>query len=167
MEEEEEFDIIDIEDGMESLYMLVESLFERELFRRTLENSMETYNNELFQKKKDRRLVSTPYELTKEEHDAIEGEKRCYICLEGMKLGEKVVKLACNHLYHHECAQDAVAHQHSRCPLCRSEIAVEEDNSSSNNGNGDGGGEAGGSGGSGNGGNTNRDGHYIVFDDDI
>jgi hypothetical protein len=156
-EEEEDFDVeIDVEDGFESLYLLVESLFERELFNRTLERSMETYNNELFQKKTDRRLVSTPYDLAKEEHDALEGEKRCYICLEGMNVGEKVVKLACNHLYHHECVQGAVEHQHTRCPLCRSEIAVEEESSSST-----GQGPTGPTGGDGR--DTNPDGHYIVY----
>ena len=46
LEEEEEEDIFD-------LYRLVETLIENRLFRQTVENSMETYNHELFRKRDD------------------------------------------------------------------------------------------------------------------
>jgi hypothetical protein len=120
LEEEEEEDIFD-------LYRLVETLIENRLFRQTVENSMETYNHELFRKRDDICLSAGGNVWTAED-DALlpEEEKKCHICLENIDIGHQVVKLQCKHMFHHACMESAVAHQHVRCPLCRQEVSTRD-----------------------------------------
>ena len=37
-----------------------------------------------------------------------------------------VIVLDCQHIFHQTCVEDAVAHQHVRCPLCRAVIPTHE-----------------------------------------
>lgn len=127
VEEEEEED--DEYEEVFSLYRLVETLMETRLFRQTIANSMETYDQELFRRREDRCLQGDAVPWTDEEK-----EKKCYICLEMFTTEDLVVKLECTHVFHHACAENAVAHQHLRCPLCRAEIPTrskDEDRNSS------------------------------------
>ena len=119
-EEEEDEDIFD-------LYRLVETLIENRLFRQTVENSMETYNHELFRKRDDI-CLSAGGNLWTAEDDALlpEDEKKCHICLEKIEIGHQVVKLQCKHMFHHACMESAVAHQHVRCPLCRQQVSTRD-----------------------------------------
>lgn len=121
------------EDGF-SLYHLVETLIENRLFRRTVENSMETYNEELFRKRDDVRLSKDGFPWTAEDDAAWSSaeEKKCYVCLEAIEVGNLMVRLECRHLFHHACIENAVAHQHVRCPLCRHTIATYETKSQTN-----------------------------------
>ncbi len=41
----------------------------------------------------------------------------CVICLEEMKLGEKLAILSCSHMYHSECI-NAWGEKKRLCPLC-------------------------------------------------
>ena len=109
-DEEEDTELI-------SLVRIVETLIETRLFRQSIDNSMETYNNELFRRQEELRLGSDPAPWTDQEE-----EKKCYVCLELFLEGDPVVKFPCKHAFHHACAENAVAHQHLRCPLCRAEI---------------------------------------------
>jgi hypothetical protein len=111
-----------------SLLRLVETLIENRLFRQTVENSMETYNHELFRKRDDVRLSTEGSPWTAEEDAALssEEEKKCYICLETIEVGNMVVRLECKHRFHQGCAEEAVAHQHFRCPLCRQAIPTHD-----------------------------------------
>lgn len=115
------------EEGAFSLYRLMETLIENRLFRQTVENSMETYNNELFRKRDDVRLSVQGSPWTAEEDGATgEDERKCYICLEVVEVGNMVVRLECKHVFHKHCVENAVAHQHFRCPLCRSAIPTHD-----------------------------------------
>lgn len=110
-----------------SLLRLVETLIENRLFRQTVENSMETYNNELFRKRDDVRLSTEGVPWTAEDDATLsQEEKKCFICLDAIEIGNLVVKLECKHIFHHACVQNAVAHQHFRCPLCRQTIATRD-----------------------------------------
>jgi hypothetical protein len=115
IEEEEEED--DTETDLLSLVRIVETLIETRIFRQTMENSMETYNNELFRRQEELCLDCTPTLWTDKEE-----EKKCYVCLEMFASDHSVVKLPCRHVFHHTCVEDAVAHQHLRCPLCREDV---------------------------------------------
>jgi len=45
----------------------------------------------------------------------------CIICLEKMKLNEKLMILKCTHIYHHECLSLWLSKK-SICPLCDTKI---------------------------------------------
>jgi len=107
----------DEENDLLSLVRLVETLIETRLFRQSLDDSMETYSNELFRRQDELRLNSDPIPWTDQEE-----EKKCYVCFDLFVHHDPVVKLPCHHVFHHACAEDTVAHQHLRCPLCRADI---------------------------------------------
>ncbi|OON13550.1 zinc finger, C3HC4 type [Opisthorchis viverrini] len=46
---------------------------------------------------------------------------QCVICLEAFQPATLCIKLPCEHVYHHDCAQQWLL-QHGLCPLCRKDL---------------------------------------------
>lgn len=132
-EEEDDFEVEDMffisrgnSQFIQSIYNMVETLIETDIYQATVEQSMETYNEELFRKREGVRLLVPPHLLTKSELDQMKTPK-CFICLENFSIKESVVKLPCTHIFHHDCVEGAIHHQHSKCPLCRQTIPLKEE----------------------------------------
>jgi len=51
--------------------------------------------------------------------DKSEKVETCSICLEDYEIGERVCKLACDHVFHKTCLQNAINNGIWKCALCR------------------------------------------------
>lgn len=50
--------------------------------------------------------------------------KRCVICLEDLKNGDKVISLPCIHFFHSNCIKAWFSKKNS-CPICKFELKLE------------------------------------------
>lgn len=51
---------------------------------------------------------------------------QCVVCLEDFRLGATATSMPCSHYYHRDCIVKWLK-QSNRCPLCRFEMPVEEE----------------------------------------
>ena len=78
-------------------------------------------NNQL--EEEEQPIVSTedfeklPIEILKEPID-----NDCSICIDKLKIGNEVIKLPCNHLFHLNCIKSYFLNYNNKCPMCRSNI---------------------------------------------
>lgn len=50
-------------------------------------------------------------------------EKECVVCLEDLQQQDKLCKLSCNHVLHHDCMESYIKVSNKRiCPTCRTDI---------------------------------------------
>lgn len=97
-----------------------EEMLERQFLDLAVSESMETYHRELFAADPTRKARLEPEVLV----EAMDEE--CHLCLEDMRAGDSVARLACGHVFHAACTHELVIHQHAACPLCRKSIPVEK-----------------------------------------
>ena len=50
--------------------------------------------------------------------------EKCNICLDDMGLGDDVLKLDCDHLYHYNCINEYLTKYNYKCPCCRKEVGM-------------------------------------------
>jgi len=55
------------------------------------------------------------------EQDQVDKGIQCTTCIETFKLGEDVIKLDCNHVFHQDCIFPWLS-ENRTCPICRNEI---------------------------------------------
>lgn len=103
--------------------VLFDSFIENDRFNEAVQNSMDSYNEELFRKKEE--FVVDVESLEKLSENMV--NKKCFICLE--LLGDKIYSLPCGHCYHKDCLDEAMAHQHYKCCLCNAEIPKKKNTS--------------------------------------
>jgi len=93
-----------------------DNLLENERFQEAVTNSINTYNDEIFNKNDEYYI-----DLKTNINDC---EKQCLICLELISVSENVYTLECSHIFHKECLDTSIEHQHYECPLCKHKIKV-------------------------------------------
>lgn len=103
-----------------SLLWNEEQKMEQDMLNMAIENSLDTYHESLFVVN-DQWKTTLP-SITLEE----DREEECHLCLEEMKKGDIVIVLPCNHIFHSQCTNELVTHQHVVCPLCRKSIPIEK-----------------------------------------
>lgn len=106
-----------------NLFTMIDAIIDDDIYERTLTQSMNTYNEELFRKSKDTISVDC-VKITLESLDGLL-EPKCRICLEDFVQQDVVYRLSCHHDFHCECLEDAVQRKHSNCPLCRTSIPLQ------------------------------------------
>jgi hypothetical protein len=88
------------------------------IFGEFLDNQLEDFDN----------LEDVKVFLSKEEFDKIDScildesilmGKQCNICLEPVKISEKLKKLKCSHIFHELCLKPWLTTQSTKCPVCR------------------------------------------------
>lgn len=99
--------------------VLFDNILENERFQEAVSNSINTYNDEIFNSM-DEFVIDCSYELNKAT------DEKCYICLECMEENEKIYKLECSHIFHKSCLDKSISHQHYNCPLCKHKIKVKK-----------------------------------------
>lgn len=106
--------------GVDTMMDFFDVILEEEILRQTMDQSMDTYNEELFKQYDGEVLIQSPKCVLNEE------EVKCFICLEDVHKDTEVYDLPCNHYFHCECIEGAVKRRHARCPLCRKAIPLLE-----------------------------------------
>jgi hypothetical protein len=92
---------------------LFDSIIENDRFNEAVQNSLNTFNDELFNKKSE-------YKFDHLNSTKITTDKKCFICLEINH--DDLYELPCKHIFHYDCINEAVLHQFYKCPLCNAEI---------------------------------------------
>lgn len=54
--------------------------------------------------------------------ESVLNNTQCTICLENLKLDEKLIILQCKHIFHRECIKYWLLNQSTKCPICRYEV---------------------------------------------
>ena len=90
--------------------------------------NMQTNNNRISSNKKlsnkglDYETIENyPVSKIKNINDLSENKKKCLICLDEFKNGQKTISLPCTHLFHSECIKKWMK-QENFCPLCKNKI---------------------------------------------
>jgi len=108
------------------------NIIEVDRFNEAVQNSMETYNEELF-KKVDDHTIDLPIVQSIPSSSRVSA---CFICtaeldpvadedlFETTDKKNGFYELPCHHVYHASCLQEAVAHQHYKCCLCQEKIPL-------------------------------------------
>ena len=100
--------------------------FENTVLENVIQQSVDSYHDELFKRTNDLQITLTPVIFQKNG----DSEEKCFICLEFMKEGEAIYELPCKHQFHKECLDNAVSFQHKQCPICRQNIQIVQKNDS-------------------------------------
>lgn len=61
-----------------------------------------------------------------EEHLRHDSSSECVVCKEDFEVGEETRQLPCKHLFHHDCIMPWLK-MHSSCPVCRYQMATEDE----------------------------------------
>lgn len=95
--------------------LLFDNSLENDRLQEAVQNSMDTYNQEIFRRKDEFRLEDPVTE-------GAPGDGACRICLE--PLAAPFYRNGCGHEFHTACIEDAIAHQHYKCPVCSEAVPV-------------------------------------------
>lgn len=49
--------------------------------------------------------------------------KECSVCLENFIKNDELIKLNCNHIFHHNCIKNWLCKESNKCPVCRIQVA--------------------------------------------
>ena len=90
--------------------------------------NMPTNNNRSSPNKKypnkgldDETIENYPVSKIKNINDLSENKKKCLICLDEFKNGQKTIALPCTHIFHSECIKKWMKKENF-CPLCKNKI---------------------------------------------
>ena len=100
----------------------METFIESDNMTEAVNNSFETYRNELF-KRNDTIQISIP--IKKFSDISRNDEIKCFICLDQFVKTDTIYELKCGHVFHSDCLTEAARFQHCNCPLCRTALPVE------------------------------------------
>lgn len=105
----------------------LEHEIEQQMVDQAMTDSMDSYHGSLFRTNSKLRLNIPSHPLTEQDLARMdENQKRCSLCLETYVPDDAVRNLPCQHMFHSDCIQDAVRHQHASCPICRAPIPTQE-----------------------------------------
>jgi hypothetical protein len=90
------------------------------------ENYINIATEEIFDDLEDVKVTLTEDEFNKLNttilDESILNNTQCTICLENLKLNEKLIILQCKHIFHRECIKYWLLNQSTKCPICRYEV---------------------------------------------
>lgn len=99
---------------------------ESRLLERAVEESMNSYHNEMLRKNIKRRLSEDSYLTHSFDASKCRNDK-CFICLELFENGDNVCSLTtCQHSFHEDCLKNMVQYN-PVCALCKADINTFED----------------------------------------
>ncbi|KAI3778854.1 hypothetical protein L2E82_08241 [Cichorium intybus] len=70
--------------------------------------------------------IKGPLELesSRLHHDPMSNEPvECAVCLSAIQDDDEITELRCKHLFHKDCLDRCAEHRHTKCPLCRDNLA--------------------------------------------
>ena len=108
---------------------IINRFIEDRLMETVIQQSMQSFEDDLF-KKKEGLSVNLETCIYKKNSDSLEDTK-CYICLSPVEENDEIYELECKHIFHKECLDNAILHQHTTCCICRSQIPIKDDNQNS------------------------------------
>lgn len=109
-------------DTMNIISLMFDNLFENDRYNEAIQNSLNTYHEEIFSLKDEYKIDNVSFKL----QIIDENQSKCFICLENFQINDDIYKLECNHIFHKECLDDSIKHQHYECCLCKHSIKVIE-----------------------------------------
>lgn len=100
---------------------ILDLLLDDFIYEHILQQSIDTHEKELFQRKEHIHVNLSKIEAT-------ESNEKCFICLEPIQKGDTIYELQCKHKFHCECLDTSVSFQHFKCPTCRHPIPIRNSN---------------------------------------
>lgn len=99
---------------------------EQDILNSVIEDSMNSYHNEMLRKNVKRRLSEDSFRFDKYNPETCRNEK-CFVCLELFEKDDCVCLLSpCNHVFHETCLKEMVQYN-PICALCKVDIHTYED----------------------------------------
>ena len=93
-----------------------------EIINMPTNNNRSSPNNKHLNKGLDDETIENyPVSKIKNINDLSENKKKCLICLDEFKNGQKSIVLPCTHLFHSECIKKWMKKENF-CPLCKNKI---------------------------------------------
>ena len=108
---------------------IINRFIEDRLMENVLQQSMQSFEDDLF-KKKEGLSVNLEPSVFKKNPESSEEEK-CFICLCPLEEDDAIYELECKHIFHKECLDGAIQHQHRTCCICRGNIPINEEENNS------------------------------------
>lgn len=94
---------------------------EQDILNSVIEDSMNSYRNEMLRKNIKRRLSEDSFRIEKYNSETCRNEK-CFVCLEIFEKDDCVCLLSpCNHVFHESCLKEMVQYN-PICALCKVNI---------------------------------------------
>lgn len=111
--------------------LLLSSLYdtrthEQNILSTVIEDSLNSYHDEMLRKNVKRRLSEDSYRIDKYNQETCRNEK-CFVCLEIFKKDDSICVLSpCHHVFHEDCLKEMVQYN-PICALCKVNIHTFEE----------------------------------------
>ena len=102
---------------------ILDLLLDDFIYEHIIQQSLDTHEKELFQKKEQYQVHLPRTTVT-----GLEDTDKCFICLEPIEKNDSVYTLPCKHQFHCACLDTSVSFQHFNCPTCRHPIPIRDSN---------------------------------------
>lgn len=98
---------------------------EQDILNLAVEESMNSYHEEILRKNIKRRLSEDSYTIHKYNPENCRNDK-CFVCLENFEMGSEICQLSpCNHVFHEHCLKEMIQYN-PICALCKVKIDTYE-----------------------------------------
>lgn len=87
-------------------------------YLQTLNDSMDTYYEELFRLSNEKICLNLDKNLNQSDNII------CKICYEIISKNEYIYILTCNDIFHCDCLENAIKRNHLKCPICSVQLPI-------------------------------------------